>query len=150
MQQRKSAREIAALQHEHELSLARGERLFERRAAAYEAMLNFLQIWWERIADTEPIWREAGQPPPSEAPSPGEWRPMYVRLETYGSVPVAALYDQLSVDTRAFFNRAIEVRSAKVAQGERNRLRERRRLRKHRGGPSRRCAGLLKPRFRRA
>ena len=112
-QQREAARELAALQHGHERDLARGARLFESRAVAYEAMLGFLQVWWERIIDTEPLLREAGSPDPPEPPSSDEWRAMYVRLKTYGSSEVAALYDEFTVDTRDFFIRANLLRSAR-------------------------------------
>jgi hypothetical protein len=117
-QQRKSTREVAALQHEHERDLARGERLFEHRGAAYEAMLGFLQVWWERIADTEPILRLAGAPPPPDAPGPDEWRPMYVRLRTYGSAPVAALYEDFTNATRDFFFEVDHLRSVRDHPGE--------------------------------
>jgi hypothetical protein len=114
--QRKSTREIAELQHEHARGLARGERLFEVRAAAYEAMLGFLQVWWERILDTLPVLRFGGAPDPPDAPTPDEWRPMYVRLRTVGSVAVAAGYDDFVKATNDFFIQVELFRSAKEAQ----------------------------------
>jgi hypothetical protein len=112
-QQRASAKELAALQHGHERDLACGARLFERRAAAYEAMLGFLQVIWERILDTEPILRLAGTPAPPEPPSAEEWRAMYVRLRTFGSAPVARLYEEFTDATRDFFIQVDLFRSAR-------------------------------------
>ena len=50
-QQRKSAQELAAAQHEHERRLARGARLFERRVAVYEELLVFLTTVYEEVRD---------------------------------------------------------------------------------------------------
>jgi hypothetical protein len=51
--QQQSAMEIASLQHEHERELARGGRLFERRAAVYEEMLRLLYAWMRYV---DAIW----------------------------------------------------------------------------------------------
>ena len=118
-QQREPAKELAELQHEHERDLARGARLFERRSDVYEAMIGYAQVWWERVADTEPIWREAGAPDPPEAPGPDEWRPMHVRLRTVGSPEVAGLYDEFAQRTRAFFIQAGALRRAMNQRGRR-------------------------------
>ena len=117
-QQRASARELAALQHGHERDLARGARLFERRAAAYEAMLGFLQVIWERILDTEPILRLEGTPDPPDQPPPDEWRSMYVRLRTFGSTPVASLYDDFANATHDFFIQVNLLRSTRDQPGQ--------------------------------
>jgi hypothetical protein len=119
-QQRESAKELAELQHEHERGLARGARLFDHRAAVYEAMLGFLQAWWERIIDTEPIMRVAGTPDPPEAPGPDDWRPMYVRLRTFGSPEVAALYEEFTRRAQHFFIQAGLLRAAMNQRGLRN------------------------------
>ena len=102
-QQRESAKELAASQHAHERELARGERLFERRASAYETLVNFQQIVWERIVDTEPILRLAGTPDPPAAPEPDDFRAMYVRLATYGTAEVVAIYEEFGTAVRDFF-----------------------------------------------
>jgi hypothetical protein len=100
------------MQHQHERDLARGVRLFERRSEAYEALLRQLQVWWERVLDTEPMMRVAGTPDPPEAPTPDEWRPMYVRLRTFGSPEVADLYDEFGQRLQQFFLQAGLLRSA--------------------------------------
>jgi hypothetical protein len=41
--QRDSAKDLASLQHQHERELARGARLYERRAPVYEGMLMLLK-----------------------------------------------------------------------------------------------------------
>jgi hypothetical protein len=118
-QQRESAKDLAGLQHEHERDLARGARLFDRRSDVYEAMIDYVQVWWERIADTEPIFRAAGAPDPPEAPGPDEWRPMYVRLRTFGSPEVTALYEEFSQRTQDFFIQAGLLRAAMNQRGSR-------------------------------
>ena len=56
------AAELASRQREHERELARGARLFERRAPVYEEMLRLLYRWMERVegsrADHD-LWRRA-------------------------------------------------------------------------------------------
>jgi hypothetical protein len=120
--QRRSARELAKLQHEHERELARGQRLFDRRADAYEVMIGQVQVWWERIIDTQPIFREAGAPDPPEVPTPDEWRPMYVRLRAVGSRSVVDLYDDFAQTTRNFF---IHARHLQAVLNRRGRTDER-------------------------
>jgi hypothetical protein len=61
-------------QHEHERELARGARLFERRAPVYEEMLKFLAVWRDRVNATEPVWQSDGEPGPPEPPDFEEWR----------------------------------------------------------------------------
>jgi hypothetical protein len=116
-QQRESAKDLARSQHEHERKMAQGERLFDRRAAAYEAMLAFVQVWWERIVDTEPILRLAGTPDPPAPPTPDEWRPMYVRLRTFGSQPVATLYEDFTRGAQAFFAQVGVMQAARRQPG---------------------------------
>jgi hypothetical protein len=78
-----------AQQHEHERELARGARLFDRRAPVYEKMLGFLSVWRDRVNATEPVWQSAGDPGPPEPPDFEEWRAMQARLGTYGSAAVS-------------------------------------------------------------
>lgn len=115
--QRESAKEVATAQHEHERELARGERLLERRAVAYEALVEYLQIWWERIADTEPILRVDGGASPPDPPTPEESRAMNVRLRTYGSRTIADLFSEFTVATLDFFVQARLLRSIRERPG---------------------------------
>jgi hypothetical protein len=96
-----SARELSERQQEHERGLARGARLFERRADVYEEMLRLLYPWMERVDATEPFITFAGQPP--DPPGTDEWRAMHIRLRTYGSREVADAYDVFGEAIRSFF-----------------------------------------------
>jgi hypothetical protein len=102
-QQRASARELATSQQAHERELARGARLFDRRAIAYESMIAFLQVAWERVIATEPMLRMAGEPEPPEPPTADEWRAMYVKLATFGSHAVTERYEGVAEAFRKFF-----------------------------------------------
>jgi hypothetical protein len=53
--QRKEANDLAAKQHEHEGKLSRGDRLYERRAPVYEAVVAFAYLVMDRIENTEPL-----------------------------------------------------------------------------------------------
>ncbi len=98
--------------------MARGARLFERRAAAYEAMLLFIQVVWERILDTEPWFRRANAPDPPPPPTGDEWRPMYVRMRTVGSQSVARLYQEFASAAQAFFAVAELMQAARRQPGQ--------------------------------
>jgi hypothetical protein len=111
--QQQSAMEIASLQHEHERELARGGRLFERRAPVYEEMLKLLYVWMERIAATEPLIRYSTDPEPPDPPAQDEWRNMQVRLRTFGSVEVADTYGEVTRVITGFFNVAAVVQVEK-------------------------------------
>jgi hypothetical protein len=102
-QQRESAKELAAAQQKHERQLASGARLFDRRAAVYEDMLRFLNVWMERVDATEKMMTFEGEPEPPEPPGPEEWRGMYAKLRTYGSKAVAEGYDAFSEAVVDFF-----------------------------------------------
>jgi hypothetical protein len=117
LQQRQSAKELASMLHAHERDLARSARLFERRSEAYHALLGLLQVYWERILDTEPMIRVAGAPDPPEAPGSDDWRPMYVRLRTFGSPEVTALYEEFAARVQAFFLQAGLLRSVMDRRG---------------------------------
>jgi hypothetical protein len=90
-QQRASARELATSQHQHERDLARGARLFDRRAEVYERMLAFMQLWTDRIEAIEAIYREGPEPP--EPPTLDELNAWLARLRTFGSREVAVAYE---------------------------------------------------------
>lgn len=101
--QQVSARELSARQQEHERGLARGARLFERRAPVYEEMLRLLYPWMERVDATERMMTFAGDPEPPEPPGAEEWRGMQVRLRTIGSGEVADAYEGFADAIRSFF-----------------------------------------------
>jgi hypothetical protein len=66
--QRASARELAVEEHEHERDLARGARLFEKRATVYESMNDFLLVWMQRVDATEPIPADGRRAEPTRGP----------------------------------------------------------------------------------
>jgi hypothetical protein len=108
--QRDSAKELAALQHEHERELARGARLFERRAPVYEEMLTLLNVWMDRVDATERLWTSPTDPEPPELPDPEKWRAMQAQLAT-GSIVVSDAYREFSVSIRDFYDRVMELRT---------------------------------------
>lgn len=118
--QKASANELASRQHDHERELARGARLFERRAPVYEKMLKLLNVWVERVDLTERLWTSASDPEPPEVPNPEEWRDMQVQLGTYGSGDVANAYREFSDAIQDFYQRVSELRviTAGHAQGD--------------------------------
>jgi hypothetical protein len=115
--QRESSRELAGRQHEHERELARGARLFERRAPVYQEMLGQLYVWIAQVNATEPIIEFAGQPEPPDPPSDEEWREMEVQLRTFGSVAVADAYGLLADAMHSFFAQAGSLRTIREQGG---------------------------------
>jgi hypothetical protein len=99
-----------AQQREHERGLARGGRLFDRRAPVYEKMLGFLNVWRYRVDATERLWESAGDPGPPEPPNFEEWRAMQARLGTYGSAEVSDAYRAYVEAIQAFYERVNELR----------------------------------------
>jgi hypothetical protein len=114
--QRQSAKEIAATQHEHERELARGARLFERRALAYEQMLGLLQVWVERVQAAQRIMRYAGEEEP-EAPSREEWQLMQTKVRTIGSRPVGDAYAKAVIAISAFFGQVTRIQNIRQHGG---------------------------------
>lgn len=108
--QRDSAKELAALQHDHERDLARGARLYERRAPVYQQMLTLLYPWMERVDATDRLWKDANEPEPPEPPSPDEWRAMQAELGTHGSTAVSDGYRAFSEAIQEFFDRVMTMR----------------------------------------
>jgi hypothetical protein len=116
--QRDSAKELASLQHEHERELARGARLYERRAPVYEQTLTLLYPWVERVDATERLWKSAAEPEPPELPDPEEWRAMQARLGAHGSPEVSDAYREFSDAISDFFERVNEMRMIRQAFAE--------------------------------
>lgn len=81
--QRRHAELLAREQHEHERRLARGERLFDRRAEAYEGLLRQLQRALLTVDRTHPI--VGPKPPPPDPPTDEEWGAMLARVAVLGS-----------------------------------------------------------------
>jgi hypothetical protein len=117
--QRRQALELAEAQHEHERKLARGDRLFERRASVYEAMIGSAHALMEHVEAREPLIAFSGEEPslPPE-PSLDEQRAMQSKLRTIGSAAVADALDRFTKATRDFFIRATTVRAIRNQRGE--------------------------------
>jgi hypothetical protein len=97
---------LADAQHQHDRTMRRGERFFEKRGHVYESLLTMLYLAVERFALTEPMLTFEGQPEPPEPPSDDEWRTMQVRLAAYGSPEVADAFDRF-VSKGHGFNAAV-------------------------------------------
>ena len=111
---------IAEAQHKHERELARGERLYDRRASIYEEAIRFAQGMVAHVRATEPLIRFAGETeadlPPMPAPQE-QWE-LQARLHTHGSVGVGDALDELVGDVRAFFAVATTVRTIREHGGQ--------------------------------
>jgi hypothetical protein len=107
-----------AQQREHERELARGARLFDRRAPVYEEMVRFLNVWQDRVEATEPIIEFAGGQATPNPPDFEEWRAMQARLGTYGSVAVAGAYRKYWEAIIAFYKRVDELRMIRNGHAE--------------------------------
>jgi hypothetical protein len=108
--QRQSAKELASLQHEHERELARGARLYDRRAPVYEQTLTLLNVWMERVDLTERLWTSASDPEPPELPDPKEWRTMLAQLGAHGSPEVSGAYREFTEAIQAFYDSVNQLR----------------------------------------
>jgi hypothetical protein len=124
-------------QREHERELARGARLFDRRAPVYEEMLKFLNVWRDRVYATERIWESAGDPGPPEPPNFDEWRAMQARLGTYGSAAVVGCVSRVLGGNRG----VLSARGRTADDQARPRGGKLGRCRGQDGGSSRHCRG---------
>jgi hypothetical protein len=121
-QQRLSSREVAELQHGHERVLARGARLFDRRANVYEEMLVLVFLWADRVEDVSRLMRLANDPDPPDVPTREEWRGMQARLGTIRSKRVADGFAEFVEALGNFFEQVVRVRNIRL-HGGRTRLR---------------------------
>jgi hypothetical protein len=116
--QQGTARDLAATQHEHERELARGARLYERRAPIYETTLNFLNLWMERVDMTERLWTSENDPDPPQLPNAEEWRMMLTRLGVHGSPAASDAYRAFADSITAFYERVKELRMLRAGHAE--------------------------------
>jgi hypothetical protein len=80
--------ELAEKQHEHERELARGDRLYARRAPVYESMMKIVQPTMEHVERRNPIWSSTSDPPLPPEPSIEDQRAVQIELRTHGSKEV--------------------------------------------------------------
>ena len=91
--QRRQAVELAEGQHVHERELARGDRLYKRRAPVYEAMMGIVQTVMEHVEGRSPILTVHPSPPLPTEPSVDDQRAVqnrasYPRLaRDFGRLP---------------------------------------------------------------
>jgi hypothetical protein len=116
---RKQAIELAENEHEHQRELARGERLYARRASVYEEMLGFNYVVMARVEDAEPLIQLAGQQgAPPEPPSDEEFRTMQVRLRTHCSIEVGNAFDDFAKKAHTFWGHVMVVRTLREQHGQ--------------------------------
>jgi hypothetical protein len=121
--QRRQSVELAEKTHLHERELARGARLFERRASVYEEMLKLLYPWMERVYATERFMTFSGEDEPPEPPDKDEWQGMLVRLRTFGSVAVADAFEAFGNAVGDFYSQVPIWRSAREQSDDRDEIR---------------------------
>jgi dihydrodipicolinate synthase/N-acetylneuraminate lyase len=80
---------LAEKQHAHERELARGSRLYERRAPVYEAMMGVVQPVMEHVEARNRIITTSSDPPLPPEPSLEAQRDIQVQLRTHGSKEIA-------------------------------------------------------------
>jgi hypothetical protein len=105
--QRKTEVKLAEDRQQHERDLARGQRLYERRAPIYEATVAFAAALMAHVEATQPIITFAGEEralPPM--PSDEDQLSRQAQLHAHGSPEVANAMDELADKVRLFFIQA--------------------------------------------
>jgi hypothetical protein len=115
---RKSALELAASQQQHERELARGTRLFDRRAPVYGEMVELLYRWLDRVNATEPIMRFADEPDPVGLPSEEEALKLQARFGTVSSPATFAAFGEAIDALQEFTNHVRVLRTVRQHGGE--------------------------------
>jgi hypothetical protein len=118
-QQRLQAIELAEKAHTHERDLARGDRLYARRAPVYEEMIASVHAVMEHVEATEPVMSFGGGPELPPEPSLDDQRAMQAKLRTHGSGAVADALDEFTKHVRTFQMHVSE--SPQPAAGHRGR-----------------------------
>jgi hypothetical protein len=114
---RRQALELAEKSHSHERDLARGDRLYARRAPVYEEMIASVHGLMEHVELTEPIVVYSGDPEPPPRPALEDQRAMQAKLRTHGSRAVADALDEFLKDVRTF---EIQVRTFRIVRDQQN------------------------------
>jgi hypothetical protein len=94
--------ELAEKQHAHERELARGTRLYERRAPLYQRMMAIVQPTMEHVEARTPIVRLSVEPPLPPEPEPDEQREMQIELRTHASHEVGQAFHDYVTKVRSF------------------------------------------------
>jgi hypothetical protein len=84
--------DLADKQHVHERELARGDRLYDRRAPVYESMMKIVQPVMEHVESRNPLVQFGNPPPLPPEPTIDEQRDMQIHLRTYASEEIGDAY----------------------------------------------------------
>ena len=114
--ERHNAVALARERHDHERQLARGERFFDARSAAYQHALKVLYVAQERIDRTYPI--VGPRPEPPEAPSEEEWSDMFVKLAVFGSEKLMQAFEAYSDKSNEFYAYASTYAAIREQKGQ--------------------------------
>jgi hypothetical protein len=109
---------LAGKQHSHERELARGDRLYERRAPVYEQLMGIVVTVMEHVEARQSMM-EIGRPLdlPAE-PSLDDQRAVQVRLRSHGSVEVGDAFQEWFQKVRDFQWYASTYESLREGGGE--------------------------------
>jgi hypothetical protein len=100
--QRGQAVALAASQHVHERELARGDRLYERRAPTYEAVIGIIQTVMEHVEARSPLARIIPAPDLPTEPSVDDQRAAQIQLRTHGTQEASDAYQDWFRKVRSF------------------------------------------------
>jgi hypothetical protein len=94
--------DLADRQHVHERELARGDRLYERRALVYEQMMGVVATTMEHVERRNPMISFSNEPPLPDEPSVDDQRAMQIKLRTHGSKAVGDAFHDWVQKVRQF------------------------------------------------
>jgi hypothetical protein len=94
------AARLAREQHAHDRRIARGERLFDARANAYQALLRELRQAMLTVERTHPMI--GPKPPLPEPTSEAEWEDMYINVAVYGSADLMEAFEASASKVQEF------------------------------------------------
>jgi hypothetical protein len=109
--------ELAQKQRDHERELARGDRLYDKRAPVYESVMQIVHAVKENVEATEPIMRFRGEAEPPPYPGPDEFRIVQVKLRTHGSIIVGDAFDDFGAKATSFYLQAGVVKMLRDQHG---------------------------------
>jgi hypothetical protein len=98
--------QLAERQQVHERELARGQRLYERRAPVYESMMKVVQPLMEHVEARSPMMTVGPQVQLPPEPSIDEQRALQVQPRTHGSVAIGDAFQDFFRKVREFLWRA--------------------------------------------
>lgn len=93
---------LAEKQHEHERELARGTRLYDRRAPVYERMMAIVQPGMEHVEARNKVVRFSVEPPLPPEPELEDQRALQIELRTHGSKEVGDAFHDFVQKVFAF------------------------------------------------